>query len=358
MHSDTIPTLDDLTAHWFTGLLRSTGDLADDGAVASVRLEPFGSAESMMSALHRATLTFDGPTDAPTTLIVKLASSSERQRFIADMFKFYEREIRFYDELSSSARVRAPRALLAAKHPSEPYFVLVLEEVTGRRQVDQLDGVGFDDAVTVVRTLADLHASFWGRDFGDLAETFIPMNAPPMHAIIPASFEGDWATARERAAGVMPAEVLALCDRQAAVASQVLEDMMGPNTLAHADCRSDNLLFDDEGIIVLDFQLAAICSGLCDVSYFIAQSVRDEVAAERADELVDVYLARLAEHGVAIDRDDAMRAYRAALVFFLSIPVSLLAGDGLPERSVALGLTMLRRAAAEIVRTGAHVHYS
>ena len=91
MHSDTIPTLDDLTADWFTGLLRSTGDLAGDRAVASVRLEPFGSVESMMSALHRAALTFDGPTDAPTTLIVKLASSSERQRFIADMFKFYER---------------------------------------------------------------------------------------------------------------------------------------------------------------------------------------------------------------------------------------------------------------------------
>lgn len=355
--SEPIPSLSDLSEAWFTELLRSDGALDEHTSVASVTLSPFGSAESMMSALHRATLTYDGPTDAPSSLIVKLASASERQRFIAGMFKFYEREIRFYAELATRARVRAPRALRAAMHPSEPFFVLVLEEVTGRRQIDQLEGVGFDDAVTVVRTLADFHASFWDHDFGDLAETFIPMNAPPMHAIIPASFQGDWATARERAAGVLADEVLALCDRHESVASRLLEDMMGPNTLAHADCRSDNLLFDDDGIIVLDFQLAAICSGLCDVSYFVAQSVRDDVAAARADELVDLYLARLAEHGVQIGRDEAMRAYRAALVFFLSIPVSLLAGVDLPERSVALATTMLRRASAEIIRTGTHEIY-
>lgn len=358
MHADPIPTLDDLTAGWFTDLLRSTGDLGADIAVASVQLEPFGNAESMMSALHRARLTYDGPTEAPTTLIVKLASASERQRFIAGMFKFYAREIRFYDELSSRAAVRAPRALCATMHPTEPFFVLVLEEVVGRRQVDQLLGVDFDDAATVLRTLADLHASFWDHDFGDLAETFIPMNAPPMHAIIPAAFADDWATARDKVVGVLPDEVIALGDRHASIASRLLEDMMGPNTLAHSDCRSDNLLFDDDGIIVLDFQLAAICSGLCDVSYFIAQSVRDDVAAARADELIDLYLARLADCGIDLHRDEAMRAYRASLVFFLSIPVSLLAGVDLHERSVTLATTMLRRASAEILRTGTHLHYA
>lgn len=356
--NDSIPSLTDLSADWFTEVLRADGTLAADRAVSSVTLSRFGSAESMMSALHRATLTYDGPTEAPTSVVVKLSSDSERQRFIASMFKFYEREIRFYGELADRANVRSPKAFLAKIHDVDPSFVLVLEEVTGRRQVDQLDGVGLEDSITVVRTLADLHAAFWDHDFGGLAETFIPMNAPPMHAVIPAAFKGDWEVARERAAGVLSAELIELLDRHESIASQVLEEMMGPNTLVHCDCRSDNLLFDDDGVIVLDFQLAAICNGMCDVSYFIAQSVREDVAATHADALVDEYLRRLAEHGIQLDRDEAMRPYRAALVFFLSIPVSLLAGVDLPERSVALATTMLRRASAEILRTGTHLHYS
>lgn len=354
---DSIPSVSDLSAAWFTDMLRASGALDAQAEVASVTLSPFGSAESMMSALHRATLDYHGTTDAPRSLIVKLASESDRQRFIADMFRFYAREIRFYGELAAKVPIRAPRCFLARMHPSEPFFVLVLEDLTGRRQVDQLDGVGLDDALTVVRTLADLHAPFWGRDFGDLVETFMPMNAPAMHAAIPAAFKAEWAVARDRVTHELPAEVVALGDRHESIASQVLNGMMGPNTLVHGDCRSDNLLFDDEGIVVLDFQLEAICHGMCDVSYFISQSVRDDTAAAHADELIDAYVVRLAEHGIELDRTEAMRAYRAAAVFYLHIPVSLLASPALPERSVALARTMLRRAAAEIIRTDAHLDY-
>lgn len=358
MQYDTIPTLDELTAAWFTDLLRSTGDLAPDRSVAAVQLAPFGDAESMMSSLHRARLSYDGPTDAAPTLIVKLASHSDQQRFIAGLFKFYEREIRFYDEMLGTAGVRAPRCLLARMHPTEPFFVLVLEEVTGLRQVDQVEGVGLDDALTVVRTLADLHAPFWGSDLTDLAGTFIPMNVPPMHEIIPAQFGAQWGAVRDGVAGEIPGEVVALCDRFASVCSRVLDDLMGPDTLVHGDFRSDNLLFDSDGIVVLDFQLAAICNGACDVAYFIGQSVSDDVAATHADALLDAYLTRLAEHGVSYSRDEAMRSYAASLVFFLTIPANLLSTEQLPERSRELGMTMLRRAAAEIVRTGTHLRYA
>lgn len=356
--NSSIPSVGDLSADWFTQMLRADGTLDGATAVASVELVPFGSAESMMSSLHRAALTYDGPTDAARSFIVKLASASEQQRFIAGLFKFYEREIRFYGELSRRSQIRTPRCHLARMHPDEPYFVLVLEDVSGRRQVDQIEGVDLDDARTVVATLADLHAPFWGRDLGDLADTFIPMNSPPMHEIIPAQFKGGWVTVRDRVADELPAAVVSLCDRHETVSSRILDDLMGPDTLAHGDCRSDNLLFDDDGILVLDFQLAAICHGMSDVAYFISQSVRDDVAAAHADELIDAYLARLATHGIRLDRRDAMRPYRASLVFFLSIPVSLLAGTELPERSEALARTMLRRAAAEIVRTGTHLHYA
>ncbi|MEI6496158.1 MAG: phosphotransferase [Actinomycetota bacterium] len=361
MHSTTIPTIDDLSPTWFETLLREQGDLDDQTNVLTATLTPFGNAQSMMSALYRATLTYDRLTAAPTTLIVKLASASDRQRFIAGMFKFYEREIRFYDEIQSEVPVRTPRCWLAAIHPDEPMFVLVLEEISGCRQVDQIDGMGLDDALTCVATLADLHAPFWGKDLSVLAETFMPMNSEGMQMLLPANFANDWAGARDKVIDVLSPEVFALCDRFGDIATRLLDDMQGPDTLAHSDFRSDNVLFDTDGsVIALDFQLTAVCNGFTDVAYFISQSVRDDVASAHADTLIDAYIARLGEHGIVCDRDDALRHYRAGLVFFLSIPVSLFAADStdVHARGIALAEAMLRRAAAEIIRTGAHLQYA
>lgn len=360
MYSHDIPTIADLTPSFFEHLLREQGDLEHATSVVGVEFAPFGNAESMMSALHRATLTYSGPTSAPTTVIVKVASESDRQRFIAGMFKFYEREIRFYAELRDRVAVRTPRSWLATIHPEEPQFVLVLEEVKGLRQVDQLDGVALDDATRCMSTLADLHAPFWGTDMSALEETFMPMNSPGVQLLIPDAFAGDWAIGRDKMLHELPDEVLALCDRWPTVAAQVLDNMQEPNTLTHCDFRSDNLLFDTDGsVVVLDFQLAAISNGAVDVAYFISQSVREDVAAEHADALLDEYLHQLEARGVTYDRDDALRHYRAGLVFFLSIPVSLLGASSsdLHARGIELARTMLRRAAAEIIRTGAHLQF-
>ena len=53
-------------------------------------------------------------------------------------------------------------------------FVLVLEEITGMRQVDQIEGLGYDDAATAISELADIHTPFWGTD---LAGTIAKLKA-------------------------------------------------------------------------------------------------------------------------------------------------------------------------------------
>lgn len=354
-----IPTVDELTPQWFTDLLRRNDVLDATQSVSSATLTPFGEGESMMSALYRAALTYDGAVDAPASLVVKLASPNEEQRFVATMFKFYAREIRFYRELQERAAINAPRCFIAEMHDTDPDFVLVLEHVAGRRQVDQLTGAGLDDAITAVETLADLHASFWGQDLSDLADPYIPFDSPPLHAVIPDVFTNYWSIAREHLVDEWPAEVIALCDRFRDVAAEVLRGMNGPDTLCHGDFRSDNLLFDDGGdLLVLDYQLGAIAHGATDVAYFVSQSVEDGVAAAHAEELLGRYVARLAERGVACTRDEALLPYQAGLVFYLQIPLSMLINPTTPERGKRLARVMLRRAAAEIVRTGAHERFA
>lgn len=360
MHNEQIPTRDDLTPGWFTSLLRSSGDLADDVEVTEASAAPFGHDESLMSSLWRVALSYDSPTDAPDTLIVKLASQEEAQRFVAEVFKFYEREIRFYREVLPGLALRAPTCFRAEIHPASPDFVLVLEEVADMRSVDQIEGVEFDDALACVETLADMHAPFWGTDMSSIAETFFEYDHPMMHAVVPDHVFGEWNQARHQAVDILPDEIVAIYDKFPTVCPDLLAGMQSPDTLVHGDFRSDNLLFDADGRpLVLDFQLVTIGNGMVDVAYLISQSVADDVAAARADELIDAYLARLATHDIAFDRDDAMRHYRSAAIFLLSIPISVLAtAADRPERGVELAMTMLRRGAAEILRTDGHLQHA
>ena len=357
MATEPIPAVADLTAGWFTDLLRSTGDLASDSSVATVDLEPFGSDESMVSSLKRAALTHDQPTEAPSSLIVKMASDFEPQLFVAGMFKFYEREIRFYNEIASKMTVSVPRCYRADIDVETQSFILVIEEIEGRRQVDQIDGVGFDDAAAALTELADFQAPLWGQDLDSEAETFLRFDSELLHQIMPDYFAGEWAKVRPLVVDELPPEFIELCDRRKDFTAKLLQDMHGIDTLCHGDFRADNLLFDTDGsVLALDYQLGVVAHGMTDVAYFISQSVADDAAA-RADELINVYVERLAVHGIELDLDSAMDQYRAGLVFYLSIPVALLANETFPERAELLAKTMLRRASSEILRTGAHQQF-
>jgi len=359
MSTTMVRTVDDLTPAWLTDMLRSNGVLDDVTSVATVEVAPFGSAESMMSSLHRVTLSFDGDTDAPSTLVVKLASPSEAQRFVAGLFKFYEREIRFYNEIAPQVTITVPRCYRADFDPEDQSFVLVLEELEGKRQVDQIEGMSYDDALTAVIELADLHAPFWGKNLDAEAETFLRFDTPMLHAVLPDHMAGDWEKVRSKLVDELPTEVVEMYDNRRENTGKILRGMNGSDTLCHGDYRADNLLFNADGsVIALDYQLGAVAHGMTDVAYLISQSVEEHVTATRGDDLIRAYLGRLASHGIELDFDAAMDPYRAGLVFYLSIPVGLLTFEHVPERADRLARTMLRRASAEVLRTGAHLQFT
>ncbi len=352
-----ITSADDLTPAWVTDLLRSTGDLDAAAEVAVVEVTPFGGAESMVSSLLRVAVTYEGPSEGPSSLIVKLASTNADMRFLAGMLQFYVREVRFYRELAASVDVTTPRCYLAEMYPDDQGFVVVLEEIAGCRGVDQIEGLSFADARKSVEMLADFHAPFWGKVKPDLARELLPFDDELLQQLIPAKNIDDWQKVRPMLADGFPPELIAIWDSFVETGPRIMDDLMGTPTVIHGDCRADNLLFEQDGsVVVLDFQLMTACNGMVDVSYLLCQSLRAD-AQERTPELIEAYLDRLASLGVDIDLDEAMRAYTAATIFFLGIPFNILANEGLHERSVTLGRTMVERAVREIVRTGAHLRY-
>lgn len=72
----------------------------------------------------------------------------------------------------------------------------------------------------------------------------------------------------------------------------------GPRTLIHGDAHAGNLYFVPGAVGFLDWQLAQRAQGMCDVAYFLANSLPTIVRREHERELIALYLRTLAEHGV------------------------------------------------------------
>jgi hypothetical protein len=278
----------------------------------------------MMSELARAHLTYDGATGAPDTVIVKVPTPTSTDSSLPST-RSSTSTVRFYRELANDVPVAVP-LLVRRDRSATSQFLLVLEDVGQLRQVDQVAGCGWDDAVTAVQALADFTPN-WDKDLSHLEDTFLPMNGDLNQFVIPMLFGDSWPKMRDQFADQMTPASRARRSLPRDDSGDARPDA-GPNTLAHLDFRIDNVFFGPNGgLTLLDFQLCAVSNGVVDVAYFVSQSLRSDLAAERGLDLLGIYLDRLEANGVHFDRDEAHRKYQNGLVFSFVFPVNLLAGD-------------------------------
>lgn len=344
-------SIDEVDAAWLTEVLRTSGAIGADNAVASVELEPFAEGLGFLSILHRATLTYDRDLpDAPETVIVKMITDLEVQRGIGESLQFYPRELRFYREVAQSAGFRSPVAYAAMMAESSADFVLVMEDLSGIRQLDQEAGVAGPDAVLAAQTMARMHGAFAGKDLSDLETTFLPFDNPIYRAALPQIFEGGWPTCKVEAAELLPPDVVAFGDRFGSLVPYFMERFSG-GTLVHADWRADNLMVDDATgeMVVIDFQLVGTGIPTYDLGYFMSQSMEPETRAEHGQQVVDQYFESLAATGADFPVDELRDGLQLSMAWCLIYPVSQFAGwADLPEVYKQTALRMLRRSVSAI----------
>lgn len=168
---------------------------------------------------------------------------------------FCVREINFYNQVASQVTMRVPNCYAADMAPGGVPFVLLLEEATGARVIDQLEGASRADCERVIESMSTLHARFWESD--------------ELYAL-------DW------------------------WADQ------GNATFNHTDCRADNYLFGgsagDGVTTVPDFQLCTRHVGVWDIANFLGASITTENRRAWEDDLVRGYHAQLLAKGVGADR--------------------------------------------------------
>jgi aminoglycoside phosphotransferase (APT) family kinase protein len=126
-----------------------------------------------------------------------------------------------------------------------------------------------------------------------------------------------------------------------------------PHTFLHGDLRLDQLFFaasaDDPPVTVLDWQLTSRGRGAYDVGYFLSQSLAVDTRRSCADQLIERYAERLAEHGIHYPRAQLRRDYRLTTAWCFIYPVMAVGRiDVANDRQLELSRTMLQGAATAI----------
>jgi hypothetical protein len=305
---------------WFTAILREGGHA--EAAVTKVRAAPmaFSGAVADMARLH---LEYGSGRSGPATLVAKIRGTDSVRLGMDAAMGLYEREARLYRELAPRLPVRTPRCYHAGDGTTTP---LLLEDLGGLRMGDQVSGLSPADAGQAMDALADLHAAFWESPPADARWLAAPAGGLYAEMIVQLVGSG-FAALRQRFSGRVDARVLdavaALAPRWGEVLRACAE---GPATVAHNDCRLDNLFFDGAGApVFVDWQVAARTRGTQDVGNLLAGSMDAELLAEHWLPLLRRYHRRLLGNGVRhYSFDDCRAHYRQNILYPLGAGIALL----------------------------------
>lgn len=357
MSGSTIPlAMDQITAPWLTQALHDGGVLGD-GRVAAVVCEPVGQGVGLLCQIFRLRIEYGGNAgDAPPTLIAKLPTTEPQTRQMVSLFRFYEREVRFYNDLAGMIPMQTPRRYASAFDPASGDFALLLEDLADRRLGDQLDSCSLDEARLIVTELGKLHARWWNdphlAGFDWLPEAGSAVNKAGM-ALYPMA----WGPFMERFGHKLSPGMIAVGERLGPAANGMLERFSAPGrplTICHGDSRLDNFFFArtpaDPPLTVIDWQIAIRATGTYDIGYFTSQSLDIDTRRAHEHDLLRLYHETLRQGGVtSYSFDDCLEDYRWALLFCFAYPVM---GGGLGdlsnERGYALANAMMERSATAI----------
>lgn len=288
----------DIDAPWLSAALQEGGV---DAKVASFTAKPVGTGQ--IGDCVRFSLTYArAEPGAPASLVGKFPSEGEESRQTGIQLGNYHREVKFYQVLQPEARISTPRCYFTEVDEATHDFVLIMGDLAPAEQGDQLAGATMDEAHTVMREGAKLHAAFWqDRALDQYPWVSGTTNAPD--PIQPDLVEALWHGFVDRYGSRVTPAAKRIGDVMSVGMDKYGAIRKGPRCLIHCDFRPDNMLFGTpEGgapLTVVDWQSFAFGPGASDIGYFIAGAIDIETRRKDEAKLLDTYLEELAAQGVS-----------------------------------------------------------
>jgi hypothetical protein len=280
------------------------------------------------------------------SVVVKVPSQNENSRSASRTTRCYELETNFYANLREHVKVNAPECLHVWYDAISDDFVLVLEDIVGATQGDQISGATIQQAEAAIDELVKLHSPLWGSEkLNDF--TWLPKHSVTSAAGTSQLLQTMFPGFAERFANTVSAEIISLgarlvekYDRYTAAFPEVL-------TVAHRDFRLDNLLFTENetrfDVKVVDWQTVGAMPGACDLGYFIGASFSVDDRRDNEQTLVRRYCEGLQAENIGVDYQDIWEQYRllGTSGYIMAIVASMLVKQ--TERGDAMFAVMANR---------------
>lgn len=343
----------EITPEWATDTMRAAGVL-ERGRVASVTVRSLSDAGTGFTGdTVRLELDYvDG--DGPATAIAKFPTGDRQTRGMLETFDAYAREIRFYRSFASrvpcdvpaylgadfdekGARTTGPvlsklvdalpdrvqlaitRDVTKFMRASARRYALLIEDLGAATTVHDMTAPPSPAQLeAVLDALAAVHAGFWGD--GSLAgdPVFRPVltTTPGLYQTV--GRKRCLPMARDRWSEWFSDQHAALLHESLDRYPDDVDRINEPVTLIHGDPRADNLLFRDDGrVVLLDWALVGHAHPGFDVGYLLCSCLPVAQASLRND-LVEHYETVLSGHGITTDpralREVVDATYRAIAV--------------------------------------------
>jgi hypothetical protein len=240
----------------------------------------------------------------PEALFTK-STATFASRLLLGLTEIGEGEAQFYTDARPSLELRSPRAFYARYDPRTYRSFVVLEDLTAQGWTfpNPLENrITRSDAEDMVSELARYHGAFWDsprfdQDLDRLKGSYewqANLNRK-------AAFEKRTVTGLQRAASVVPEELLARGQEVYPSFMRSLElHERAPQTLLHQDTHLGNWLRDPAGRMGLyDWQCVAVGHWALDYSYALACALNTDDRREWEKDLLALYLDQLRANGVS-----------------------------------------------------------
>jgi thiamine kinase-like enzyme len=334
---DQIPEMpEELTSDWLSGAL--------GWPISAVEQQVLGKGQGFLGDIVRLNLTSDDP-DTPASVIAKLPKKANRAT--GEMLGVYEREIMFFQDLAKQVPARTPQILYSyfdrdagsekqkqilkfldgmprfmipliatmgarVAAGKNRKYLLIMEDLGSMEMGDQLVGASIEQCAQVLEHIASTHRSFWNSS--KLEEQFwlLPMDIDTRmrHGMLKKSLP----SFREIATQNLQPHLDWLEAHGAVLMKTFTRD--APKTLVHCDLRLDNVCFDHDGCVYLDWQLTRSGPAAYDIAYFLGGALAPETTSSQERELVRDYHRELDVTDYPFD--DLWRDYQRGLMLTLT----------------------------------------
>ncbi len=328
-------TEEEMTVEWLTECFRESG-IANNASVISFSSKEPESGEGFSGLTLRVDLEWDNFEEGiPKTVLVKFPSTDSKNRALLERDGAYDREFDFYERFSDRFPVKVPKLFYSVRdpisdiesrrklnkriellpngaakflggnarkfiRPSSRRYALITEFIEGARTTTTENLAPEKDLFEILDSLAIIHAHWWRHPLLDDDKEGV---AWPVVTHTPKLMNGLYRGSREsvieRNPELFNPDMVRLTDWFSDNVVNAVSFLNEKMTLLRGDTRTDNMLFTNEGLVMVDFGSFSSGRPSCDVANLLSSCIEPSPNSFTVyQQLSDLYFESLVSIGV------------------------------------------------------------